>query len=1292
MKNIRFGLLTLILTLSTAFVKSGSLKNEFVPRQAESQFGMTKLNFTENKGQVIGYDELPHPEVKFVFQQGATKIFLLEQGIAYQFTIVHYPEGYQELVSKRNKREDFEKLEQLQKQIRTETYRMDMILIGSNNKSEISKEGKSLDYTNYCNQDALDVHHFNKITYHDIYPGIDWVIYSKNGEVKYDFVLEPGADPSLIKMQFKHQEDLSLNADGSFTLKNSLGNVTEKKPYSFQNEKTILTQFILEGNTISFALDHYDKSQKLIIDPSLLWATYYGGSGIDSGTSCITDASGNVYMVGTTGSSSSIASGGHQNTFVGNTEAFLIKFNSSGVRQWATYYGGSSADYGYSCTIDASGNVYMSGSTSSSFNIASSGHQNTYGGGTWDAFLAKFNTNGILQWATYYGGSGWDSGFSCHTDVFGNVYLAGYTTSSASISFNGHQNTFGGNSDAFLVKFNSSGVRQWATYYGGTNNDDSNSCTTDGLGFVYLTGSTLSNSNIASGGHQNTFGGAYDVYLVKFDGSGIRQWATYYGGSGNDVGFSCSMDTTGNVFIAGQTNSSLSIASGGYQNSLGGNDDVYLVKFNSSGVRQWATYYGGYDYEMAPSCVTDVTGNVYFAGITSSTINIASGGFQNSYGGGFRDAFLVKFNTNGLRQWATYYGGSNSEDGNGCTTDVLGNVYLVGTTGSSLAIASGGHQNNYGGGISDAFFVKFCSAPSQPSSILGNSIVCQYSSQNYSVITDGLATSYSWAVPSSWGGTSNTNSVIIVPNASGILSVTASNSCGISPTQTISIIINPQPTITVNSGQICIGQNFTISANGANTYTYSSGSNLVSPTTNTTYAVWGTSTAGCVSSSTPAISSVTVNPLPIISVNSGSICSGQSFTMIANGANTYTYSSGSNVVSPTTSTSYAVSGTSSSGCISSSVAISNVSLVSSPIISVNSGSLCSGQSFTLLATGANTYTYSGGSNVVSPTTNTSYLVFGTNIAGCVSPSPAISTITVEVLPIISVNSGSICSGQSFTISANGANSYTFAGGTNVVSPTTNTTYVVLGTSTSSTGCVFTASALSSVTVEALPIISVNSGSICSGQSFTILANGANTYTYASGSNVVSPITNTSYAVSGTSAVGCLSQLPAISSVNVFQLPTVNISASSTVICIGDEMLLIASGAVTYTWNGGESDSSLNVSPILPTNYSVKATDQNGCENIASFALLVDECTGINELRHEEGLIIFPNPSKGFFTIQRKEEVKAEVIIYNSIGEKIKTEIITEQTLKIDLSEFSNGIYLLELKENGKNIKMKLIKQ
>lgn len=701
--------LILVGAISSSQLSANNNASNLVKAQTWADNTSNQNHFIENKGQIMQTDGQPAAYVNHLLQRGNTYIYLLrEGGIAYQFNRMHYPIGYQKpIANRKNEHENMGKLQIMQGKIRLETYRMDMHLVDANPNAEIITEGKSHDYTNYYTHNTLFVHHYQKITYKNIYPGIDWVIYTtEEGGMKYDFVVQVGADPSVIKMKFTHQEELYLDKKGNLIHSNRMGSFTEKAPISFQEDKSIATQFVLKDNILSFALENYNPNSPLTIDPARIWGTYYGGNIADEGYSCVTDISENVYLAGISISPTNIAFGGHQNSLGGDFDAFLVKFNSSGVRLWATYYGGSGTDYGWSCTSGNNNNIYLAGTTESTTNIASGGHQNIHGGATYDAFLVKFDSTGVRQWSTYYGGNNQDRGNSCATDNSGNVYLAGRTSSTTNIAFNGHQNSIGGNDVAFLVKFSNSGVRQWGTYYG---NDitNGNSCTTDGSGNVYLAGSTSSPTNIAFGGHQNIYGGAnYDAYLVKFNSLGVRLWSTYYGGSGADWGNSCATDNNGNIFLAGGTGSNNNIASGGHQNIYGGTGDAFLVKFNSSGIRQWGTYYGDNGDDDGQSCVTDKSGNIYLAGSTGSTANIASNGHQNIYGGGQYDIFLIKLDSLGIRQWGTYYGGNTVEYQASCATDSSGNVYLAGRTASFNNIAFNGHQNTIGNGF-NAFLVKF---------------------------------------------------------------------------------------------------------------------------------------------------------------------------------------------------------------------------------------------------------------------------------------------------------------------------------------------------------------------------------------------------------------------------------------------------------------------------------------------------------------------------------------------------------------------------------------------------------
>lgn len=438
--------------------------------------------------------------------------------------------------------------------------------------------------------------------------------------------------------------------------------------------------------------------------------TYFGGAAADYAYGAATDKFGSIYITGQTNSTNNIATPGAYRTNPGSSQdAFLAKFNAAGTRIWATYLGGPGPENGYSVATDNEGNVYIAGETSNSPNIATGTGWQLSNGGGYDAYLAKFNANGTLLWSTYYGGTGADYGRSVITDSQGNVYLAGNTASTNAIATTGaHQSALGGGTDAFLVKFNKDGVRQWATYYGGTGTESGFGLAVDTHDNIYLTGLTGSTGNIATSGiFQSTKDAGNDAYLVKFNSNGVRQWGTYFGGNNSDNSTSVTVDLEDNVYISGNTSSTNQIASTGCHQAVNnGNTDAFLAKFNSNGARLWSTYYGGEGTDNGRHVHTDNNGFVYLSGSTASTTAIATAdGIQPVYGGN-TDAYVIKFSKNGERRWGTYFGGDQTDIASATVTDARGLVYMTGATQSLQLATPNSFQYQYGGGSNDAFFMK----------------------------------------------------------------------------------------------------------------------------------------------------------------------------------------------------------------------------------------------------------------------------------------------------------------------------------------------------------------------------------------------------------------------------------------------------------------------------------------------------------------------------------------------------------------------------------------------------------
>ena len=377
-------------------------------------------------------------------------------------------------------------------------YRTDINWIGTNKDFTVEKGKATSSYTNYyltvCPNGITGVKSYEEVVYRNIYQGIDLRWYEKNGQLEYDFILKPGAEYAQIQWEVEGAGQIEINRDGQLIIQTPLGEIRENPPVAFQANKEIKAKWKVSGNKVSFELGRYNKNKSLVIDPIVQqWGTYYGAFQKDEGVDLKMDASKNIFIAGYTESYSNVATtGSHQTTFGGgNRDAMLLKFNKSGELLWSTYYGGSGFDIAYTCAFDGS-SIYISGRTNSTNAISTSNvHQDTLGGQT-DAFLAKFDGNGSRIWATYYGGNALDEVWSVTASASSGVIIAGKTLSSSAIATSSsHQNTIGGSEDAFMAKFSVNGVRQWATYYGGSGNDFARECEIDGNGNIYVAGEDI---------------------------------------------------------------------------------------------------------------------------------------------------------------------------------------------------------------------------------------------------------------------------------------------------------------------------------------------------------------------------------------------------------------------------------------------------------------------------------------------------------------------------------------------------------------------------------------------------------------------------------------------------------------------------------------------------------------------------------------------------------------------------------------------------------------------------------
>lgn len=443
-----------------------------------------------------------------------------------------------------------------------------------------------------------------------------------------------------------------------------------------------------------------------------LWATFYGGGQIDIASDAVVDNQNNLFVIGYSYSSNfptqSAINAYNQQSFGGASDGCILKFNSQGVRLWATYYGGTSNEFLSSITCNSLNQIYITGYSNSS-NLPVLQLANAYwqasSGGDFDSFILKFSNQGVRQWATYYGGDDYDVGYSVCVDHLNNLYFVGGTFSqnfpTQQMPGAYWQASNAGNTNAFIVKFNPQGVRQWATYYGGDPGDNANSVVADSQNNIFVTGRTFSANfpiqALTGAYNQPANAGDFDLFILKFNNQGVRLWATYYGGSNNEgsMKVSSNIDLQDNLYVTGGTMSSnfptQQLQNEYWQPNLAGIIDNYILKFNNQGVRQWATYYGEFGNDWGTAITVDNQNAVYFIGewngANSYTVDYGNGAYYDNSWNGEDDSFILKISPcNTLKPTAVH-----TDRNNFCSND-NGNITLtaIGGIGDTLRWFSGG--------------------------------------------------------------------------------------------------------------------------------------------------------------------------------------------------------------------------------------------------------------------------------------------------------------------------------------------------------------------------------------------------------------------------------------------------------------------------------------------------------------------------------------------------------------------------------------------------------------------------
>jgi len=1062
--------------------------------------------FLENKGQLSDFKGRPSGELLFKLKDRCTDLYITDWGLSYVFfkpekSPTPQIKGSSKLAYHYN--------------------RVDMILVGADiYRDNIVKEFESLDrkdfYLPQCQGGIVNVHAYQRLTIRNVYPGIDWVIYMddfqngqspvgfvpgramtgqvvggakveeipgmlpnkqkskvKSGEgIKYDFIIHPGADPSLIKLQYKYTDAPILQSDGSISVSTPLGEITEGKPMAYlpaTNQKIDL-DYTIRGNEIHFKTGHYDSHQTLVIDPALIWASYYGGASSDETKSISTDGT-NVWVLGATNSmqfpvqNTATGNGYFQGTAIGGNDLFILEFNTCGSLIWSTYYGGTDEDYANSINSDGT-NVWVTGYTlSTDFPTLSTGtafkQSNIGGSGGSDAFVLQFSClNNARIWATYLGGSGLDQGNSISSDGT-NVWLTG-TTSSANFpvktpagSFK--QSTPGGPfaENAFVSQFScASSTLIWSTYYGGSSQDIGTGISSDKKN-VWVTGYTSStdfpNATLSGAWKQPALGGtgATNGFVLEFSSTNSsRVWGSYLGGGGYDQANSISSDGR-NVWITGFTNSTnfpIANLGGAYNQAapgLSGTSTSFLSEFQCSGSNlQWSTYYGGTNVDAGYSIQSDGK-SVWVSGATSSTdfptMKSQCGFYQDTLGwnGNGQDIYISQFTTAGIPVWATYYGSDPENDGSYICSDG-NNVFLAGDAQSNeypTQTLAGAYNNGSPGGSGLGFenvvLAKFQASCASAGilNVVPDTSICSGTSVPLHAKGE---TSYSWTPSTGLSSTIIPNPVATPANTT-TYTVTGSDACGGISTGTVQVIVNPSPDINITppAAIICNSNTTVLTGNSITPgvlYHWSGGPNEKTDTVSLTgtYSLTITNPlTGCISSASVSVT----NDNPVINVlQITNTCQGKTEGAIAlanpKPGDTYSWSNGqlTNVISNLDSGKYSVTVTSTQGCEVSSTFY--VTLFQNPIVNAGINKTINlGSTVQLQSTGGVSYSWSPSSSlnnplindpVADPTQNTKYSVTVTDVNKC-------SSIDSVFITVIDCNAGTIFVPTAFSPNFDGTN-------------------------------------------------------------------------------------------------------------------------------------------------------------------------------------------------------------------------------------------------------------------------------
>jgi len=554
---------------------------------------------------------------------------------------------------------------------------------------------------------------YKAVFYDGVWPGVGVTFRQDASRMEAEYTLAPGTDVGEIRLRFAG--DVRIEADGSLLVRSKTGEFREKKPVFYQSlpsGRTVIPGGFAKtkDGLVGFHAD-YDHSRTLVIDPTILFSGFFGGTSQDNITAVAVSSSFNVIVAGWTNSIDLPTSSGAQKLNGGGVDAFVADFSPvGGALVYCTYIGGSGDDRAFGVAVDGSNNVYVTGWTSS-VNFPVHGSLQSFLDGARDAFVAKLNPAGnFLVYSTYLGGAGVDTGNAIAVDSLGEAVIVGDTTSlNLPATAGAFRSASGGGQDVFVARLAASGGSlSFLTYFGGNSTDHGATVQIDPTGPIVIGGGTMSTNLPVLLAAQPHSGGLQDGFVAKFNSTATALvFSTYLGGSGGSPGFpeevnSLMIGPSRNIVAAGITSSTnFPTTSTSLQPAYGGGQtDGFITKLNgTTGAIMASTFLGGTLNDGINAVAGDQLGRIYVTGFTISTDFPVARPTQGASAGGSAgsmDAFVVTINS-GVNQmnFGTYLGGSGSDAGNAIVVDSMTSIIVAGQTGSPDFPVAGGSIGSF---------------------------------------------------------------------------------------------------------------------------------------------------------------------------------------------------------------------------------------------------------------------------------------------------------------------------------------------------------------------------------------------------------------------------------------------------------------------------------------------------------------------------------------------------------------------------------------------------------------------